>query len=180
MSHDDTDITSANLGAYTLIGQTPVPCADTLAWARWHKTNLQACIVKQQTVLGLCWVSTVFLGLDHAFGRFMGSGARPVLFETMAFWRGEGGEEMSRCCTWLEAEEAHRRMVAEVARPRAVLSYLGRMLCGTVERARRDWVRRWRELCGRKREPGGDADLDRLGDLSEKMEARLYQEDGWF
>jgi hypothetical protein len=53
-------------------------------------------------------VSTVFLGLDHAFG-----GNKPVLFESMYFSDSDGmqEEDCERYHTWDEAEEGHRRMV---------------------------------------------------------------------
>lgn len=156
---------------YTLIGQTAVPVepcdpytpegiAGLLGWARWYEDADR--IVKQENVLGICRVSTVFLGLDHSFfsGRHMeqqvaelagrlGLAAqlvhRPILFETMAFWDGTGAEEQSRCATWLEAEAMHARMVAEVARPRAVLSYIGRFIGEQFEGARNDWRKLWRK-----------------------------------
>src|SRR5580692_3419733 len=96
-------------GEYIHIVQTPVPCDDLLICGRWSEDRRNDRIVKQEAVLGICWVSTVFLGLDH---NFFGDGP-PILFETMAFWAGEHGEEQDRCSTWLEAERMHRRMVAK-------------------------------------------------------------------
>lgn len=61
-------------------------------------------IVAQEHV-GKVWVSTVFLGLDHRFGR----DGDPVLFETMVFRDGHG-EEGERYCTWQQAEAGHRRV----------------------------------------------------------------------
>ena len=46
-------------------------------------------------------VSTVFLGLDHAF-----DGGTPLLFETMIFG-GEHDEYQERYATWDEAEAGH-------------------------------------------------------------------------
>jgi hypothetical protein len=141
---------------YILVGQTPVPIEGDartpegvvwlLEWGRWYEESGRdrSRIVKQEVVLGICWVSTVFLGLDHNFM----PGGPPVLFESMAFWAHEGGEEMDRCSTWLQAETMHRRMVAEVARPGAVLSYVWRTLRESVKEARKDWVKSWRELRG--------------------------------
>jgi len=48
-------------------------------------------------------ISTVFLGIDHAFGR-----GEPILFETMIFG-GEHNEYQERYATWEEAEEGHHR-----------------------------------------------------------------------
>jgi hypothetical protein len=64
---------------YILIGQTPIPVepcdpstpegvAGLLDWARWFEVADRR--VSQTTVLGLCWVSTVFFGLDHEFRNF--------------------------------------------------------------------------------------------------------------
>lgn len=51
-------------------------------------------------------VSTVFLGMNHAFGD-----GKPVLFETMIFG-GEHDQYQERYCTWNEAEEGHKRALA--------------------------------------------------------------------
>lgn len=52
-------------------------------------------------------ISTVFLGIDHAFGL----DERPVLFETMVFG-GQFNECQWRYSTWDEAEEGHAQVVA--------------------------------------------------------------------
>ena len=126
---------------YELIGQTPVPVADVLEWAsRFEEMDRR---VAQTRLFGICYVSTVFLGLDHGCGY-----GRPILFETMAFWSGEGGYEQERCSTWLEAQEQHARMCTEVARPGSVLLYVGRCLSDWWYQAKRDLSRRWREMRG--------------------------------
>jgi hypothetical protein len=58
----------------------PVGPVDILVWAEWYETH-DRFIAK--TKVGDALVSTVFLGIDHAFG-----GGPPLLFETMVF----GGE----------------------------------------------------------------------------------------
>lgn len=126
---------------YELIGQTAVPVDDLVDWARKFEEMDRR--VAQTTLFGMCYVSTVFLGLDHSFGS-----GRPLLFETMAFWQGEGGYEQARCSTWLEAQEQHARMCADVVRPGAVLSYTGRCLQDCWYQAKRDLSRRWREVRG--------------------------------
>jgi hypothetical protein len=126
---------------YELIGQTAVPVGDVLEWARKFEEMDRR--VAQTTLFGMCYVSTVFLGLDHGSGR-----GRPILFETMAFWHGEGGYEQERCSTWLEAQEQHARMCADVVRPGSVILYIGRCLQDWRYQAKRDLGRRWREMRG--------------------------------
>jgi hypothetical protein len=92
---------------WVLVGQTPVPEPDFMAWAVWYRT---ADRVVRQTEIPGGMVSTVFLGLDHNFG-----GGPPILFETMIFCDGEGSGECWRCSTWLEAEQQHVAALAMVA-----------------------------------------------------------------
>lgn len=68
--------------------------------------------VVEQTDTDTCWVSTVFLGLDHNYSR---SGP-PLLFETMVFSRGNPGddEEMYRYPTWDEAQAGHTATVDRI------------------------------------------------------------------
>ena len=49
---------------------------DLMTWAKWFEISRR--IVKQEWV-GDCWVSTVFLGIDHNFRRT----GPPILWETM-------------------------------------------------------------------------------------------------
>lgn len=53
------------------------------------------------------FVSTVFLGLDHGFG------GPPIVFETMVFTDGKGGD-MERYSTYDEAMAGHKVMVEKV------------------------------------------------------------------
>jgi hypothetical protein len=55
----------------------PVEENDLLTWGRWLE-NAPNREVGRDTTAGGAQVSTVFLGLDHGFGR-------PVLWETMIF-----------------------------------------------------------------------------------------------
>ncbi|MGY3278085.1 hypothetical protein [Bradyrhizobium sp. S3.7.6] len=120
-------ITDLMIGRYLLINREPVLCRDLMTWVQQFETR--ATLKKETgtdpwrvalTDLGDdVYVSTVFLGLDHSFGR-----GRAVLFETMIFRRGTGIEMPSgtqlpedlfgykeRCCTWDEAEAMHERAV---------------------------------------------------------------------
>ena len=65
-----------------------------------------------ETMLDSCWVSTVWLGLDHAF-----MGGPPLIFETMVF-PAKDGEVTDYCelnakrySTEAQAREGHDRMV---------------------------------------------------------------------
>lgn len=96
------------MGLYILEGHTPVPVPDddaTLVWAkRFEKMDRR--VAKDQ--IGAVRVSTVFLGLDHAYGD-----GPPQLFETMIFG-GEHDKYQERCSTWEEAEAMHAKAVALV------------------------------------------------------------------
>ena len=67
--------------------------------------------VDQTTLPDDKWVSTVFLGMDHAFGD-----GPPLLFETMVFTSKKRMSEESceRYSTWNEAVAGHARIVASL------------------------------------------------------------------
>jgi hypothetical protein len=151
---------------YELIGQTVVPVdGGVLEWAQ--KLEATDPRVAHTRVLGMCDVSTIFIGLDHAYGR----GGPPLLFETMAFWPGRDGYEQERCSTWLEAQEQHARMCGEVARPRAVLAYVGRCLQDRWYQAKRDLGRRWREMRG--------VELSEHEKQLDAIEDRIFDREDW-
>lgn len=98
-------------GLYILDAQgQPQPVADVLEWGRWFDKADRAVA---RTHLQHCLVSTVFLGLDHGFG-FL-DGRPPVLWETMAFWKGDGGNEVTgvfdRYSTLTAAKKGHENAV---------------------------------------------------------------------
>ena len=93
---------------FVLIGQTAVPCEDLFEWARWFETADRRVAVWE---FGPILVSTVFLGLDHSFARYLNPEAPPILFETMLFVCGDGVHQ-TRCSTWSEAEDMHRAAIA--------------------------------------------------------------------
>lgn len=65
---------------YTLdAAGNPVQCDDLLEWAQWMQ-DAERTVALTHFGDGSIDVSTVFLGLDHSFGR-----AAPVLWETMVF-----------------------------------------------------------------------------------------------
>lgn len=90
-----------------------------IRWAEFIETFANR--VVQQTHVGPYWVSTVFLGLDHQFGK-----GPPLIFETMVFdteqrrvykiggkERETVGEEIEiwRYSTWPEAVTGHNKLV---------------------------------------------------------------------
>jgi hypothetical protein len=89
----------------------PVGCDDVTVWGAWMQAD-ENVIVAQEDV-GDFRVSTVFLGIDHAFG-----GGPPVLWETIIF--GPGGTCLDgyprRYRSRAEAVEWHADALAEAHR----------------------------------------------------------------
>lgn len=56
------------------------------------------------------WVSTVFLPVDHGFGRSQ----KPILFETMIF-HGSTSIAYKRCSSWDDAIQQHKDMMYQLA-----------------------------------------------------------------
>lgn len=90
---------------YILDGHNPVPCPDLMEWGRWMQTADRQV---DRTQVGESDVSTVFLGIDHAFGN-----DGPVLFETLIFGGPRDGDG-DRYQTWEQAEAGHARYVDEL------------------------------------------------------------------
>lgn len=98
---DGHDYGGFQMRAAILDGHTVVPCGNTLEWARWfERANRHVA----ETWLGLAYVSTVFLGLDH------GHSGTPLWFET-AIFRFDKSFDVERYATWEEAEAGHARVV---------------------------------------------------------------------
>lgn len=98
---------NADVGQYVLDGKVPVREPNLMVWGVWMEvvdrhvgwTRLEDGRV----------VSTVFLGLDHAFGC-----GPPVLFETMVRLPEGGWKDVcERYTTWDEAEAGHWAVVEE-------------------------------------------------------------------
>jgi hypothetical protein len=83
---------------------SPVPEPDLLTWARWFETADRAVA---RTAVGPYTVSTVFLGIDHAFGA-----GPPLLWETMVFGPDDGGRDERRWHSRTEALAGHEAAVA--------------------------------------------------------------------
>lgn len=82
---------------------------DLLTWARLHEDIAYKRVA--ETTIGNLWVSTVWLGLDHSFG-----GGPPLIFETMVFVQGEGGNDLDcrRYATEAEALAGHEEILEEI------------------------------------------------------------------
>lgn len=93
---------------YMLIDGEIVQTDDIHEWGDWFE-NSQNRIISKDTI-GLQKVSTVFLGIDHAF---MMSVHRPILFETMIFEGPHDGYQV-RYCTLDEAKAGHAKIVDDL------------------------------------------------------------------
>jgi len=97
-----------------------VPCDDLIAWGQFFEKTDARRVAKTQ--LNGLRVSTVFLGLDHAWG------SKPLFFETMIFPDEDNappeiyferiqdwahGYQM-RYSTWDEAVEGHEQVVTTI------------------------------------------------------------------
>ena len=151
---------------YILVGQTPVAvdCDLTTSegwealerWAEWFETADRH-VMRTELWFGLCEVSTIFQGLDHSL-----SDEPPRLFETMSFWGGiTHGYHQRRTATWLDAERAHRRIVAECRRPGAVLPALAEVVVDGWWRFGLRVRLRWKKWRGKPLDEIEEA-LDRL------------------
>lgn len=95
---------------YVLLDRTPM-AVDMLTWAESIEKRIRSGANDpwrvDRTQLEGCYVSTVFLGIDHQFGR-----GEPVLFETMIFGGPLDGD-MYRYGTYEQAERGHAAAVTK-------------------------------------------------------------------
>jgi hypothetical protein len=61
-----------------------MPC-DLFTWTYWLERNGGQRIIQQEDLPGGYWISTVFLGLNHEYGK-----GKPLWFETMIFQPSDG------------------------------------------------------------------------------------------
>jgi hypothetical protein len=95
----------------------PEPCEDLMTWGRWM-SDATARIVASDYI-GDVRVSTVFLGLDHAFEH-----GAPVLWETMIFG-GPHDEYQDRYTSQADAKAGHARALELAQSAPAVESVVG-------------------------------------------------------
>lgn len=93
---------------YILSGQTPIE-TDWERFCEWFgKVGLDGRRVAVSELPQGYEVSTVFLGLDHAWGK-----GPPLIFETMVFGPDGDGGEYRRCSTWAQAVSQHDDAVSK-------------------------------------------------------------------
>lgn len=92
---------------YTLVGKEVSKCSDVMEWAKKLEEMDRTIEKTLFTVdgVGEIGVSTVFLGIDHQYGR-----GDPLIFETMIFG-GQLDQEMDRYSTYDQAMAGHAEMV---------------------------------------------------------------------
>lgn len=109
------DLERLHIFVYVLDKDKNVIPAKTLGWAEYFE-NSKNRIVKQEDV-GDCWVSTVFLGIDHAFPGLSeldqpDENYKPIVFETMIKkFPGSWLDYQTRYSTWEEAVAGHNKAV---------------------------------------------------------------------
>jgi hypothetical protein len=99
---------------YRLVGHTPI-AVDFLTWAEAMEKRCRSMRDKREDpwrvgrteINDKCYVSTVFIGLDHNW-----DGGDPLLFETMIFG-GPLDQYQERYSTWEQAERGHEEAVTE-------------------------------------------------------------------
>jgi hypothetical protein len=99
-------------GKYILdVRGEPVPCDDVAAWAFWFETADRRVAQDMDEGEGAAGVrvSTVFLGLDHAF-----AGGPPILWESLVFGGALDGEQR-RYTSRAAALEGHQELCRLVA-----------------------------------------------------------------
>ena len=94
-----------------LVDGQVIPYENVLEWATWleqadKKDGRRVAL----TTIGTTRISTVFLGLNHAFAY----NDKPQWFETMCFSQDDIDGENERYETLDEARRGHDRMVAKV------------------------------------------------------------------
>lgn len=102
---------------YILIGKTPFPEPDVLAWGRWFQTaNRTVAYTDIRMATSNRRVSTVFLATNYNFG--LGEPHDlPILFETMVFTDDKNDPWDSftkRYASWWDAELGHKAIVKAI------------------------------------------------------------------
>ena len=94
---------------YILDGKIPKKTDNLIEWIKFIE-SIDSRQVARTNLTDDIYISTVFLGIDHAIPGF---DTEPVLFETLVFggpWDGE----CERYCSWEQAEKGHKRMCKKI------------------------------------------------------------------
>ncbi len=94
---------------YILKHRKPIPCENVIKWGKWFERHYSRRV--RSTYIQDIWISTVFLGVDHAF-----DDGELVLFETMIFNKKDDNrvdDIFGRCTTWRQALKMHRQAIEE-------------------------------------------------------------------
>ena len=91
---------------YILKDKKVIPVNDVLEWAKMFEKKDRR--VAEDNI-GEVRISTVFLGLNHRFGK-----GKPLIFETMVFGNCIFDNYQERYSTYEEAEKGHKFMVKRV------------------------------------------------------------------
>lgn len=98
------------MSAWYILDSNNKPVAKpTLEVAEWLQNNQDRKIIKQEHI-GDIFISTVFLGLDHAWGSNI-----PVLWETMIFG-GEHDQYQERYTSYEDALEGHKKALTLITK----------------------------------------------------------------
>jgi hypothetical protein len=84
----------------------PVPCPSAMEWGKWFQENRMACRVARTKIGPWITVSTVFLGLDHAWRI-----GPPILWETLILGADGDEQDHERYSTRKQALAGHKRWV---------------------------------------------------------------------
>ncbi len=104
------------------------PIWDTLEWARLFEDR-EYRIVKQETLWWGAFLSTVWLGLDHAWG-----GDRPLIFESMLFFCRTSDLDWRRYSTLDEAVQGHNLLKAHWSNPLNVVCLFAELIWRRMRR----------------------------------------------
>ena len=112
---------------YILQGKEPKQADDVLEWAQWMSTNDRAIVVTRYNNVT---VSTVFLGIDHAW-----MSEQPILFETMVFG-GKYDHFQDRYYTWDEAVKGHKAACKMVRG-----NFMSRLFRSIINKLKKLWTK---------------------------------------
>jgi hypothetical protein len=106
------------------------PIWDTLEWATLFE-NREYRIVKQETLWWGVFLSTIWLGLDHAWG-----GEKPLIFESMLFFGRASDLDCRRYSTLGEAVHGHTLLKGYWSNPLNIACLFAKLAWQRIQRMR--------------------------------------------